>query len=78
VRELVGSLPDGWPAVLDRANRFLVAKARGMWAAYTPETYKERVDRAGDALLANPPPAGWRPLGPDDELIRTPLPDEEA
>jgi len=49
-----------------------------MWAAYTPESYKERVDRAGDALLANPPPAGWRPLGPNDELIRTLLPDEEA
>lgn len=78
VRELVGSLPNGWPAVLDRANRFLVAKALGMWAAYTPETHKERVDRAGDALLANPPPAGWRPLGPDDELLRALLPDEEV
>jgi hypothetical protein len=78
VRQLSATLPNGWPAVMDRANRFQVAKALGMWVAYTPETYKERVDRAGDALLANPPPPGWRPLGPDDELLRTLLPDEEA
>jgi hypothetical protein len=78
VRQLSATLPNGWPAVLDRANRFLVAKALGMWVAYTPETHKERVDRAGDALLANPPPAGWRPLGPDDEILRTLLPDEDA
>lgn len=78
VRMLSQSIPNGWPAVLDDANRFAVAKALGRWFAYTPETHKERVDRAGDALLANPPPAGWRPLGPDDELLRTLLPDEEA
>jgi hypothetical protein len=28
------------------------------------------------ALLDTPPPPGWRPLGPDDELLRTLLPDE--
>ena len=38
----------------------------------------ERVDRAGDALLANPPPRGWLPKGPDDELLRTLIPDEKA
>lgn len=78
VRLLSQSLPEGWPAVLDDANRFKVAKALGTWAAYTPETHEERVDQVGDALLATPPPPGWRPLGPDDELLRTLLPDEEA
>ncbi|PTL77503.1 NUDIX hydrolase [Vitiosangium sp. GDMCC 1.1324] len=78
VRMLSQSLPDGWPAVLDDTNRFKVAKAIGRWFAYTPETHKERADKAGDALLASPPPPGWRPLGPDDELLRTLLPDEEV
>ena len=78
VRLLSQSLPNGWPAVLDDANRFKVAKALGSWFAYSPETHKERVDRAGDVLLAGPPPPGWRPLGPDDELLQTLLPDEEA
>lgn len=78
VRELSESLPDGWPAVLDDANRFKVAMALGTWTAYTPETHEERVRKAGDALLANPPPPGWRPPGPDDALLRTLLPDEEV
>ena len=78
VRELSESLPNGWPAVMDDANRFKVAQALGAWSAYTPTTHEERVRRAGDALLATPPPPGWRPLGPDDELLRTLLPDEEA
>ncbi|MFL5356616.1 NUDIX hydrolase [Archangium sp.] len=78
VRMLCQSLPNGWPAVLDDTHRFKVAKALGSWFAYTPETHKERADKAGDALLATPPPPGWRPLGPDDELLRTLLPDEEV
>ncbi|MFE8603461.1 NUDIX hydrolase [Archangium violaceum] len=78
VRMLCKSLPDGWPTVLDDANRFKVAKALGSWIAYTPETHKERADKAGDALLATPPPPGWRPLGPDDELLLTLLPDEQV
>ncbi|WIG94172.1 NUDIX hydrolase [Myxococcus sp. SDU36] len=78
VRLLAQSLPSGWPDVLDDANRFKVAKALGSWSAYTPETHEERARLAGDALLATPPPAGWRPLGPDDEFLRTLLPDEEA
>jgi hypothetical protein len=78
VRELWECLPNGWPAVLDREARFAVAQALGSWYSLTPETHKERVDQVGDALLANPPPPGWRPLGPDDELLRTLLPDEEA
>jgi hypothetical protein len=77
-RELSESLPNGWPAVLDDANRGEVAMALGTWTAYTPTTHKERVRRAGDALLATPPPPGWRPLSADDELLRTLLPDEEA
>ncbi|OJH36967.1 NUDIX hydrolase [Cystobacter ferrugineus] len=72
------SVPDGWPVVIDDANRGEVAMALGTWVAYTPETHKERADKAGDALLATPPPPGWRPLGPDDELLRTLLPDEEV
>ncbi|SEN18265.1 hypothetical protein SAMN05444354_1334 [Stigmatella aurantiaca] len=78
VRELSESLPDGWPAVMDDANRFKVAKALGAWSAYTPETHEERVKQARAALRAAPPPPGWRPLGPDDELLRTLLPDEEV
>jgi hypothetical protein len=78
VRELWESLPDGWPAVMDDETRFEVAMVLGSWFAYTPETHQERVDQVSDALLATPPPPGWRPLGPDDELLRTLLPDEEA
>jgi hypothetical protein len=78
VRELSESLPAGWPAVMDRESRFAVAKAIAMWISFTPETHEERARRAGDALMATPPPPGWRPLGPDDELLRTLLPDEEV
>jgi hypothetical protein len=78
VRELAQHLPNGWPAVLDDTTRFDVAHALARWTTYTPETHEERVDRASDALLASPPPPGWRPLGPDDELLRTLLPDEEV
>ncbi|WIG94103.1 MULTISPECIES: NUDIX hydrolase [Myxococcus] len=78
VRELAERFPNGWPGTLDNVTRGEVALGLGTWSAYSPETHKERVDRAGDALLANPPPAGWRPLGPDDELLRTLLPDDEA
>jgi hypothetical protein len=78
VREFSSLLPNGWPAVLDRVSRFDVAHTLSSWFSFTPETHKERVDQAGDSLLANPPPPGWRPLGPDDELLRTLLPDEEA
>ncbi|NVJ00303.1 NUDIX hydrolase [Myxococcus sp. AM009] len=78
VRELWGSLPDGWPAVLDDDNRFKVAKALGLWSSLIPETHKERARPVGAALIANPPPPGWRPLGPDDALLRTLLPDDEA
>jgi len=78
VRELCACLPNGWPAVLDDANRFKVAKALGLWSSFTPTTHEERVKRAGDALLTHPPPPGWRPLGPDDELLRTLLPDDEV
>jgi hypothetical protein len=72
------SVPDGWPSVLDDANRFKVAEAIGSWIAYTPETHKERARQVRTALLAMPPPPGWRPLGPDDELLLSLLPDEEA
>jgi hypothetical protein len=78
VRELSACLPDGWPSVMDDATRFKVAKALGMWSAFTPETHQERAKQVRTALRANPPPPGWRPLGPDDELLRTLLPDEEA
>ncbi|WNG25742.1 NUDIX hydrolase [Cystobacter fuscus] len=76
VREFSEGLPDGWPAMMDDANRFKVAKVLGCWFAYTPENHRERVDRASDALFATPPPSGWRPLGPDDELLLALLPDE--
>ncbi|HZH75204.1 MAG TPA: NUDIX hydrolase [Archangium sp.] len=78
VRELSQRLPNGWPAVLDDENRLKVAVALARWGTYTPETHKERADKVGDALLATPPPTGWRPLGPDDELLLTLLPDEEV
>ncbi len=78
VRELSESFPNGWPAVLDDAARFKAAMALSAWTANAPETHEERVRQAGDTLLAHPPPFGWRPLGPDDELLRTLLPDEEV
>ncbi|MFE8604400.1 NUDIX hydrolase [Archangium violaceum] len=78
VRELAETLPSGWPAVLDDDNRLKVAVALAHWSAYTPETHRERVDKVGDSLLATPPPPGWLPRGPDDELLLTLLPDEEA
>ncbi|QSQ27562.1 NUDIX hydrolase [Pyxidicoccus parkwayensis] len=78
VRLLSQSLPNGWPAVMDDGNRFLVAKALGTWSAYIPDAYGERSARARAALRANPPPPGWRPLGPDDDLLRMLLPDEET
>ncbi|QAT89093.1 hypothetical protein EJ065_7577 [Corallococcus coralloides] len=78
VREVAEGLPNGWPSILDDATRFEVAMTLGRWSAYTPETHEERVRQVRDALLANPPPAGWRPFGPDDELLRTLLPDDEA
>ncbi|WP_375759197.1 NUDIX hydrolase [Corallococcus exercitus] len=78
VRHLAEILPDGWPAKMDRSNRFLVAQAIAFWATDTPETHAARVEQAGDALVDMPVPPGWRPLGPDDELLLTLLPDEEA
>ncbi|MCY1001334.1 NUDIX hydrolase [Myxococcus sp. MISCRS1] len=78
VRELAEGLPNGWPPNLDDSNRFEVAMALGRWSAYTPETHEERVRQVRKVLLASPPPPGWRPLGPDDELLRTLLPDEGA
>jgi len=78
VRELSDDFPEGWPTVLDDETRMDVAIALGRWSGYTPETHQERVEQASSVLLAMPPPPGWRPLGPDDELLRTLLPDEEA
>ncbi|OJT17404.1 NUDIX hydrolase [Archangium sp. Cb G35] len=78
VRELAEALPNGWPAFLDDANRFDVAHALARWGTFTPETHEQRVERAKAALRASPPPPGWRPLGPDDELLLTLLPDEES
>lgn len=78
VRELHQQLPSGWPPVLNDSTRFEVAHALARWSTYTPETHQERVDQVSDALLATPPPPGWHPLSPDDELLRTLLPDDEA
>ncbi|NTX04763.1 MULTISPECIES: NUDIX hydrolase [Myxococcus] len=77
-RELAAGLPNGWPAELDDVTRFQVAKALGLWSGSTPEAYSERTRQVIVALRANPPPASWRPLGPDDELLRALLPDDEA
>ncbi|WP_434391248.1 NUDIX hydrolase [Melittangium boletus] len=78
VRELWESLPDGWPAVLDEEARLEVAVVLGSWSAYTPLTHEQRVKQVMASLLATPPPSGWRPLGPDDALLLTLLPDETA
>ena len=79
VRELAEALPNGWPTVLDDANRFDVAHALARWGSFTPDAHQERIRRIGDALLSTtPPPPGWRPLGPDDEFLRTLLPDNDA
>jgi hypothetical protein len=60
---------------MDDASRFAVAKALGLWSGCTPETHQERADQVMEALRATPPPPGWRPLSPDDGLLRTLLPD---
>ncbi|NRD62275.1 NUDIX hydrolase [Corallococcus exiguus] len=78
VRMLSQSLPQGWPAVMDDASRFAVAKALGRWSGYTPESHQQRAEQLMAALRAHPPPPGWRPLGPDDALLLTLLPDNEA
>ncbi len=82
VRELREWLPKGWPASLDPdvegGDRFKVAAALGGWIADTPDPYQERARQARDALMANPPQPGWYPQGPDDELLRTLIPDDEA
>lgn len=78
VREFYESFPDGWPAVLDDANRSDVARALALWIGYTPVTHEERARQVAQALMASPPPPGWRPTGPDDELLRTLIPDDEA
>lgn len=78
VRELWECLPSGWPAVREGEVGFQLAKALGSWAAFTPETHEERVKQARAALRAHPPPPGWLPQGPDDELLRMLLPDEDA
>jgi len=78
VRELAESFPTGWPAIVDDERRFEVAQALGCWYGHIPESHHARADRVMAALRATPPPAGWRPLGPDDELLRTLLPDDEA
>ncbi|ATB37316.1 Nudix dNTPase [Cystobacter fuscus] len=78
VRELWACLPNGWPVVMDEANRLKVAKAIGLWSSLTPTTHEERVEQARAALRATPPPPGWLPRGPDDELLLTLLPDEES
>jgi len=78
VRQLSQGLPDGWPAVLEGQARFAVAKALARWIGYTPEAHQERARQVMAALLATPPPPGWHPLGPDDELLLMLLPDEEV
>jgi hypothetical protein len=78
VRELSENLPNGWPAVMDDEGGLEVAIALGSWSAFTPETHQERIDQVMAALRTKPPPAGWRPLGLDDELLRALLPDEES
>jgi len=78
VRELFEGLPSGWPTVLDDTSRFEVAHALARWISYTPSTHQERARQVMAALLATPPPPGWHPLGPDDVLLLTLLPDEEA
>ncbi|WP_236068586.1 NUDIX hydrolase [Citreicoccus inhibens] len=78
VRELSEGLPSGWPAVLDDESRIEVAMVLGSWFGFTPITHQERVRQVNATLLAHPPPPGWRPLGPDDELLQTLLPDEEV
>jgi hypothetical protein len=63
---------------MDDDSRFEIAQALGCWSARVPTTHEKRAEQARAALRATPPPAGWRPLGPDDALLLTLLPDEEA
>ncbi|MBN8227822.1 NUDIX hydrolase [Corallococcus macrosporus] len=78
VRELSEDFPAGWPATMTDDTRFTIGHALARWCSYTPQTHEARVRRVRDALLASPPPSGWRPLSPDDTLLLTLLPDDEA
>ena len=78
VRELAESFPNGWPHVVDNNNRFEIAQALGCWYGHIPESHRERADQVMAALRAAPPPPGWHPLGPEDELLLTLLPDEQV
>ncbi len=78
VRELWRCLPDGWPVALVDPDRFKVAKALGAWTSFTPVTHRERAEQVSRAPFATSPPPGWRPRGPDDELLRMLLPDDDA
>jgi hypothetical protein len=75
-RHLTRALPDGWPAVLDDDSRFAIADAVSGWITYTPDNYAERVKELSRIFMASPPPAGWRPSGPDDPRLLSLLPDE--
>jgi hypothetical protein len=63
---------------MDDEARMEVAIVLGSWSAFTPETHQERIDQVMATLRTTPPPPGWRPLSPDDELLRALLPDEEV
>ncbi|MFL5346192.1 MAG: NUDIX hydrolase [Hyalangium sp.] len=77
-RTLAEEFPEGWPAVMDVDNRCKAAQALSRWQAFIPVTYDERAYAITETLRSEPPHPGWRPLGPDDALLRTLLPDEEA
>ena len=80
VRQLSQSLPEGWPAVLDDANRFKVAKALGPLDRATPQkTHQERAEQVM-AMRSSPRRlhlAGAR-SAPTTSCCCTLLPDEEV
>lgn len=71
-REIVEELPDGW-GVSENAD-WKAALALGTWTSNIMVTgqcpeLEPILDRIVDRIRDNPPPAGWRPSGPDDPLI---------
>lgn len=78
VRELAAEFPAGWPAVMNVDNRCKATLALNRWCYFMPETHVDRAEQVREVLQTAPPRPGWHPRDPDDELLRTLLPDGEA
>lgn len=77
VRHFYEYLPNGWPDIIDDKSRFDISGALSTWISYIPEATQDRAEKTALDLMANPPPARWKPFGPNDELLIKLFPDED-